>query len=135
MEATSLLFVMRGRSPARDVPKEVKTASTPACCNCHLAKVEKARPANYRRCRYTKHEMQKRKPQRTPKTTTRRVFFSNLATLDMSFGAALRGSTKQQHRPQTCQVAMVGPATMEPRVLCPYINTNSMQDSPLGLQM
>jgi hypothetical protein len=57
--------------------------------------------------------------QRTPKTTTRRVLFSNLATPDVSFAAALRGSTQQQHRPQACQVAVAGPATMEPRVTVP----------------
>jgi hypothetical protein len=63
--------------------------------------------------------MRKRMSQRTPKTTTRRVFFSDLATPDMPFAAGLRGSTGKQHRPQTCQVAVAGPATMEPRVPVP----------------
>jgi hypothetical protein len=66
-----------------------------------LAKGERAHPANYRGCRYAKEEMQKGKSQRTPKTTMRRVF-SKLATSGMSFAAALRGSTEQEHRPQTC---------------------------------
>jgi hypothetical protein len=80
-----------------------------------LAKEEKAHPANYRGCRYKEEERQKRKSQRTPKTTTRkevllrykeeerqkrksqrtpkttmrRGFSSNLATPDVSFAAAL----------------------------------------------
>jgi hypothetical protein len=36
-----------------------------------------------------------------------------------SFAATLRGSTEQQQRPQTFQVAVAGPATMEPRVPAP----------------
>jgi hypothetical protein len=80
-----------------------------------LAIGEKAHPANYWGCRYAK-KMQKRKSRRTPKTTAWRVLFSNLATPDVLFAAAHRGSTEQQHRPQTCQVAMAAPATMEPGV-------------------
>jgi hypothetical protein len=37
----------------------------------------------------------------------------------VSFAAALRGRTEQQHRPQTCQVEVAGPVTMEPRVPVP----------------
>jgi hypothetical protein len=86
----------------KECPEKGNTSSTPACCNCQLAIGEKAHPANYRGRRYAKEEMQKKKSQRTPKTTTRRVFFSNLGTPDVSFAAALRGSTEQQHRPHTC---------------------------------
>jgi hypothetical protein len=50
----------------------------------------------------------KRKPQREPKSTTRRVFSSNLATPGVSFAAALRGSTGQQQLPQTHRVAVAG---------------------------
>jgi hypothetical protein len=58
--------------------------------------------------------MQKKKSQRTPKTTTGRLFSSKLTTPGMSFVAALRGKTEEQQQPQTHQVA--GPATMETRV-------------------
>jgi predicted adenine nucleotide alpha hydrolase (AANH) superfamily ATPase len=84
-----------------------------------LAEEEKAHPANYRGCRYAKEEMHKRKSQRTPKTTTRRVFSSNLTTPGVSFVVALQGSIEQQQWPHTCQVAVAGPVTMEPRVPAP----------------
>jgi hypothetical protein len=87
------LFVVRGRPPAQRVPREMKRCGTPECCNCRLAEGEKVHPANYRGCRHAKEELQKRKSQRTPKTTTGRVFSSNLTTPSVSFAAALRGST------------------------------------------
>jgi hypothetical protein len=55
-----------------------------------------------------KEELQKKKSQRTPKTTTRRVF-SNLTTPGVSFAAALRGSTTQQQQPQARQVPGTNP--------------------------
>jgi hypothetical protein len=58
--------------------------------------------------------MQKKKSQRTPKTTTGRLIPYKLTTPGMSFAAALRGKTEEQQQPQTHQVA--GTATMEPRV-------------------
>jgi hypothetical protein len=58
--------------------------------------------------------MQKKKVQRTPKTTTGRLISSKLTTPGISFAAALRGKAEEQQQPQTHQVA--GPATMEPRV-------------------
>jgi hypothetical protein len=61
-----------------------------------LAEGENPHPAKYRGCRYAKEEMQKKKVQRTPRTTTGRVFASNLTTLGMSFTAALRGKTEEQ---------------------------------------
>jgi hypothetical protein len=70
-----------------------------------LADGEKAHPANYRGCRHAKEELQKRKSQITPKTTTGRVF-SNLTTPGISFAAALRGSTAQQQRPQARQIPL-----------------------------
>jgi hypothetical protein len=60
--------------------------------HCQFAEGEKAHPANYRGCRHAKEELQKRKSQRTPKTTTGRVFSLNLTTLSISFAAALRGA-------------------------------------------
>jgi hypothetical protein len=60
--------------------------------------------------------MQRRKSQRTPRTTTGRVFSSNLSTPHMSFAAALRGAREEQQQPQILQVAVAGHATMEPRV-------------------
>jgi hypothetical protein len=70
--------------------------STQACCNCQLAEGETAHPANYCSCRYAKEEMQKKKPQGTPKNTTGRVFSSNLMKPSVSFVAALRGHTGQK---------------------------------------
>jgi hypothetical protein len=87
----------------KECPERENTASTPACCNCHLAEGEKPHPANNRGCRRAREEMQRRKTQRAPKSTTGRVFSSNLATPGVSFEAALRGSATQQH-PQAQQV-------------------------------
>jgi hypothetical protein len=84
-----------------------------------LAEGENPHLANYQGCRYAKEEMQKKKSQRTPRTTTGRVFSSNLTTPGVSSAAALRGRTEEQQQPQTHQVdqvAVAGPATMEPRV-------------------
>jgi hypothetical protein len=55
-----------------------------------------------------------KKSRRTPRTTTGRVFSSNLTTPGMSFAAALPGSTEEQQQPQIHQVAVGGPATMAP---------------------
>jgi hypothetical protein len=42
-------------------------------------------------------EMRKKHPQKkTPKTTSRRVFSSNIVKLHLSFAEALRGQAKQQ---------------------------------------
>jgi ABC-type phosphate transport system substrate-binding protein len=60
--------------------------------------------------------MQKKKSQRTPRPTTGRAFSSNLTTPGMSFTAALEGKTVEQQQPQTHQVAVAGPTTVEPRV-------------------
>jgi hypothetical protein len=40
----------------------------------------------------------------------------NLTPTGVPFAAALRGKAKEQQQPQTHQVAVVGPATVEPRV-------------------
>jgi hypothetical protein len=57
--------------------------------------------------------MQKKKTQRTPRATTGRLFSSNLTTPGMSFTAALRGKTEEQQQPQTHQVTVAGPSTIE----------------------
>jgi hypothetical protein len=46
---------------------EDNAASTPACYNCELAEGEKPHPANYRGCSHTKEELQRKRPQKTPK--------------------------------------------------------------------
>jgi hypothetical protein len=58
--------------------------------------------------------MQKKKSQRTPRTTTGRLISSKLRTPGMSFAEALRAKTEEQQQSQTQQVA--GTATMEHRV-------------------
>jgi hypothetical protein len=63
-----------------------------------------------------KEEMQKKKSQKIFRTTTGRMFSSNLTTPDMSSAEALRGRTEELQQPQTHQVAVAGPAAMEPRV-------------------
>jgi hypothetical protein len=60
-----------------------------------LAEGEKAHPANYRGYKHAKVELQKRKSQRTSKTTTGKVFSSNLTTPDVPFAVVLRGKTEQ----------------------------------------
>jgi hypothetical protein len=72
-----------------ECPEKGNTPSTPTCCNYLLAEGEKphlpiigAADTRMRRCR-------KKKSQRTPRTTTGRVFSSNLPTPGMSFAAAL----------------------------------------------
>jgi hypothetical protein len=54
-------------------------------------------------------ELQKKKSQRTPKTTTGRVYFSNITTPGVSFVAALRGGTAQKQQPQARQVPVADP--------------------------
>jgi hypothetical protein len=60
--------------------------------------------------------MQEKMSQRTPRATTGRVFSSNLTSPGVSFAAALRGKAEEQQQPQRHQVAVVGPARMDPRV-------------------
>jgi hypothetical protein len=54
----------------KECPEKDNAASTPACCNCHLAEGEKPHPATYRGCRHAREELQRRKAQKTPKTVT-----------------------------------------------------------------
>jgi hypothetical protein len=81
-----------------------------------LKEGENPHPANNLGCRHAKEELQKRNYQKTHKTTTGRVF-SNLITPGVFFAAALRGSTPEDQRPQTCQIpAAVPPAAKKPFV-------------------
>jgi hypothetical protein len=61
----------------------------------------------------TKDEMQKRKSQRTPKTTTGRVFSSNRTTPGLSFAAALRTNTGEQQRPQPTPTTDAAPVELQ----------------------
>jgi hypothetical protein len=97
----------------KECPEKGNTSSTPACCNCRLSEGEKPHPANYRGCRHAKEELQKKKSQRTPKTTVGRVFSSALTTARVSFAAALWGSREQQQRPQARQVPVTVPTAAE----------------------
>jgi hypothetical protein len=92
----------------KECPEKENAASTPACSNCQLAEGVKPHCANYRGCRHAK-ELQKKKSQRRPKTTTGRVFSFNLTTPGVFFAAALRGSTTQQQQPQARQVPVADP--------------------------
>jgi hypothetical protein len=118
----------------KEHPEKENAASTPACCNYHLAEGEKVHPANYRGCRHAKEELQKRKSQRTPKTTTGRVFSSNLTTPGISFTAALRGSIAQQQRPQAHQVPVQIHPYQEIRMFL-LLNSKKKPVSQFGLQL
>jgi hypothetical protein len=96
----------------KECPEKGTATSVPSCCNCKLREGEKPHPANYRGCRHAKEELQKKKTQRTPNTTTGRVFSSNITTPGLSFAAALRGGTAQQQQdPQARQLPVADPVT------------------------
>jgi hypothetical protein len=99
LQTATALFVVRGR-PSAQCQEMENTASIPACSNCKLLEGESPHPANYRGGRHAKEELQKRKSQRTPKTTTGSVISSNRTTPGVSFAAAFRGSTGQIQQPQ-----------------------------------
>jgi hypothetical protein len=90
-------------------PEKENKSSTPACCNCRLEEGESPHPAKYRGCRHAKEQLKRKKSQKTPKTTTGRVFTSTPSTPDVSFAAALRGTRDQHQGPQGAQ----GPAAAE----------------------
>jgi hypothetical protein len=96
----------------KECPEKSNIDSTPACCNCKLVDGEKPHPSNYRGCSHAKDEMQKRKSQRTPKTTTGRVFSSNHTTPGLSFAAALRSNTGEKQQPRRLS------SNHEPRLSC-----------------
>jgi hypothetical protein len=126
--------VVRRKSPAKECPEKGNTTYTPTWYNCRLAEEEKLHPVNYRGCRQAKEKIKKKKLQRAPRTTTGRVFSSNLYTPGVSFSAALRGKTEEQQQSQTYQVAV--PATMQTGVPAALPqHEQQKQVSHFGLQM
>jgi hypothetical protein len=63
--------------------------------------------------------MLRRMAQRTPKTTTGRVFPAKLATPGVSFAAALRGKAEEQQQPAAQQRVVAAPSALEPRISAP----------------
>jgi hypothetical protein len=98
-----------------------------------LADGENPHPANYRGCSHAKEELQKKKLQRAPKTTTGRVFSSVRTTLGVSFAAALRGSGDQyQSQPQKSQVPVAPPPTTRQNIRAPTLQpTGQSVQAPL----
>jgi hypothetical protein len=66
------------------------------------------------------------------KTIDATAVSSNLTNPGFAFVAALRGSTEQQQRPQTHQVAVVGPGSMESRVLVPPVFLHQHEQQVTG---
>jgi hypothetical protein len=97
----------------KDCPEKWSESSTPACCNCQLAEVERPHPANYRGYKQAKEEMRK-KPQRTPKTTSGKVFTSNPVSPNLSFAAVLRGQGSKPH--QEASDLTCSPVTAAPTI-------------------
>jgi hypothetical protein len=91
---------------------------------------ESSSPPNYRGCRHAKGQLQKRRSQKAPKTTTGRVFSSNLPTPGASFAAALRGSTQQQQRSQALQVSVSSPPAAKKQ--CPVSWTAATKRSVIS---
>jgi hypothetical protein len=100
----------RGGHLHKECPEKENAAST-ACCNCKLLEEEKPHPANYRGCRHVREKLQKRKSQKTPRTTTGRLFSYNTITPGVSFAAALRGGSAQKEQPQATKLPVVTPPT------------------------
>jgi hypothetical protein len=57
--------------------------------SCRHAQGEMAYPTNYRSCGHAKEQMQKRKTQKSPKTTNERAFSSKFTTPALFFAAVL----------------------------------------------
>jgi hypothetical protein len=111
----------------KECPEKANPDSTPACCNCRLAEGEKAHPANYRGCKHAREELQKRKAQKTPKTTSGRVFSSNIITPGVSFAAALQDNRDQQQQPQANQVPVAPPTTAKQNIRAPALQPTKGQ--------
>jgi hypothetical protein len=91
----------------KECSEKENASSTPACCNCRLAEGEKPHPANYRGSSHAKEELQRKRSQKSPKTTTGRVFSSTIATPGVSFAAALGGGRQQHQQPSAPQAPAV----------------------------
>jgi hypothetical protein len=111
LETASPLFVVRGRTPAHGVPREGEHIIHPSMLQLPVGGRRKPHPANYRGCRHAKGELQKKKSQRSPKTTTGSVFSSARTIPGISLAVALRGSGDQQQQPQAKQVSVASPRT------------------------
>jgi hypothetical protein len=111
----------------KECPEKGNTTSTQTFCNCWFGEGEKFHLANYRVCRHAKAKMQKQKPHRTPRTTTEDC---SLPTLPLQAYPLRRyfEARQEQQQPQTHQVAVAGPDTMEPRSLRLHPNTNTRQE-------
>jgi hypothetical protein len=70
-----------------------------------LAEGENPHSGNFRGCRQAKEEWQRKKSQKSPKTTTGRVFSSTPTTPGLNFAAGIRGRREQNQRTQATQVA------------------------------
>jgi hypothetical protein len=68
--------------------------------------------------------MLRRKPQRTPKTTTGKVFSTKLTSPSVFFAAALRDKTDEQRQIPARQVPIADSATMEPSGPAPFLQHN-----------
>jgi hypothetical protein len=114
LQAASPLLVVRRRSATKGVPRERKYVFHANMLPLSVGGSRKTSSRKLSGLQTSKEEMQKKKSQRTSRTTTGSVFSSNLTTPGMSFTAALRGKTEEQQQPRTNQVA--GPDRMEHRV-------------------
>jgi hypothetical protein len=105
-----------GRPPTQGVPWQGKFCFYTSTLQVQFDGKRESPSRQLSGCRHAKEEMQYRKSQRTPKTTMRMVFSSNLTTTGVSFEAALRSRTEQQQLPPTRQVPVPGSAAAEKRV-------------------
>jgi hypothetical protein len=106
-----------------------------------VSKGEKAHPVNYRGCRHAE-EMQKRKSQITTKTTTRRVFSSNLSTTGVSIearseaaqsnGSDLSGRTNHDGTEGPCPLTQTRTASYR-SVGAPHVNSLPLDCSMLRI--
>jgi hypothetical protein len=81
-----------------------------------LAEGEKPHLANYRGCKHAKEEMEKKKPQATPKPTAGRVFSANPVKPYLSFAAALRGQRNQSPHEEAPAASNSEPTTTKNNV-------------------
>jgi hypothetical protein len=96
LQATSLLLVVLGQPPAQGLSIETEPIFSTDMLQLQLAKGETAHPANYRGCRHVKEGLGKRKSQRTPRTTTGRVFCSNFTTPTVLCSGASKQHTAKE---------------------------------------
>jgi hypothetical protein len=120
----------------KECPQKGNAVSTSTYCNCQLAEGEKAHPSTYRGYRHAKEDLLRRKSQRTPKTTTGRVFPTKLTTPDVSLQqcsmAGQRTSSNLRHVRWWWQLlAQCNRGSLRP---CPS-KVSNQQVSQFGLKM